>query len=203
MNNYVITISRMFGSGGRVIGKMLSERLGIGYYDKDLIKLVSEDSGISEGLFGMNDEKTKPSIFPKSKIYTGNVLSPSDKGFTSDKNLFELQAKIIERLADEKAPCIIIGRCADYILSEREHILRVFIWASHDECIKNTMEICGYDGEKAEKEVDRINKERDRYYKSHTGNDRTDARNYDLCLDTEKFTFEECCEIIEKFIMYI
>ena len=138
MNNLVITISREFGSGGHKIGTMLSEKLGIPYYDKDLIKLASEQSGINENLFGLADEKSKNSIFKKSKVYSGDITSPDSPNFTSEENLFNYQAKVIKELAEQKSPCIIIGRCADFVLRDRERTLRLFIWADKENCIKNT-----------------------------------------------------------------
>lgn len=200
MENYVITISRAFGSGGRTIGKMLSERLGIPYYDKDLIKLASEHSGINESLFGLADERISGGIFKKGKVYDGEIKSPSGADFTSEDNLFSFQAKIIKELAEKKSPCIIIGRCADFVLADRENTLRIFIWADKETCVKNTMDVCGWDRKESEKQVDKINRERSAYYKSHTGHDWTDVRNYDLCLDTNKLGFEKCTKIIEEYI---
>lgn len=200
MENYVITISRAFGSGGRTIGKMLSERLGIPYYDKDLIKLASEHSGINESLFGLADERISGGIFKKGKVYDGEIKSPSGADYTSEDNLFSFQAKVIKELAEKKSPCIIIGRCADFVLADRENTLRIFIWADKDTCVKNTMDVCGWDRKESEKQVDKINRERSAYYKSHTGHDWADVRNYDLCLDTNKLGFEKCTKIIEDYI---
>lgn len=200
MEKYVITISRAFGSGGRTIGKMLSERLGIPYYDKDLIRLASEDSGINESLFGLADERKSGGIFKKGKIYDGEIKSPSSADFTSEDNLFSFQAKIIKELAEKKSPCIIIGRCADFVLADRENTLRIFIWADKETCVKNTMDVCGWDRKESEKQVEKINRERSAYYKSHTGHDWADVRNYDLCLDTNKLGFEKCTQIIEDYI---
>lgn len=203
MDKYVITISRAFGSGGRTVGKMLSEKLGIPYYDKDLIKIASEESGINEGLFGLSDERTKTGIFSKGKVYDGKLAAPDSPDFTSEDNLFGYQAKIIRDLADKKSPCIIIGRCADFVLSDREKILRLFIWADKETCIKNTMDVCGYDRKEAEKQVTKINRERSAYYKKHTGSEWTDVRNYDLCIDTAKLSFEKCMELIESYLNVI
>lgn len=200
MENYVITISRAFGSGGRTIGKMLSEKLGIPYYDKDLIKLASDDSGINESLFGLADERKSGGIFKKGKVYDGEIKSPSSADFTSEDNLFSFQAKIIKELAEKKSPCIIIGRCADFVLADRDNTLRIFIWADKETCVKNTMDVCGWDRKESEKQVEKINRERSAYYKSHTGHDWTDVRNYDLCLDTNKLGFEKCTKIIEEYI---
>ena len=154
MNNLVITISREFGSGGHKIGTMLSEKLGIPYYDKDLIKLASEKSGINENLFGLADERAKSSLFKKPKVYSGDITSPKSPEFTSEENLFNYQATVIKELAEKNSPCIIIGRCADFVLSGRENTLRLFIWADKENCIKNTMEILGYDRKEAEKQIE-------------------------------------------------
>ena len=196
MSDYVITIARTFGSGGRTIGIMLSEALGIPYYDKDLIRLASDESGINESLFGMNDEYAKKTIFKKPPVYDGTVLSPDDPDFTSAKNLFNFQAKTIEKLADKES-CIIIGRCADHVLKDRKNVLRVFIWADRAHCIENVMRINSVvDKKEAVKQIERIDKERSTYYKNYTGHSWDDVRNYDLCLNTGDLGFERCVDII-------
>lgn len=203
MNNLVITISREFGSGGHKIGTMLSEKLGIPYYDKDLIKLASEQSGINENLFGLADEKSKNSIFRKPKVYSGDITSPDSPNFTSEENLFNYQAKVIKELAEQKSPCIIIGRCADFVLKDRERTLRLFIWADKENCIKNTMEVLGFDRKEAEKQIEKINRERSSYYKAHTGREWDNARNYDFCINTSEHGFEKSTQIILDFINVI
>lgn len=200
MNNLVITISREFGSGGHKIGIMLSEKLGIPYYDKELIKLASEQSGINENLFGLADEKSKNSIFKKPKVYSGDITSPQSPEFTSEENLFNFQAKVIKELAEKNSPCIIIGRCADFVLSERKNTLRLFIWADRENRIKNTMDILGYDRKEAEKQIEKINRERSAYYKAHTGLEWDNARNYDLCINTGKHGLEKSAQIILDYI---
>ncbi len=198
MNELVITISREYGSGGRQIGIMLSEKLGIPYYDKDLIKLASEESGINENLFGLADEKTNGGLFKKPKIYSGEITSPEKSDFTSEGNLFSYQAKVIKELAEKS--CIIIGRCADFVLEDRENTLRLFIWADKEHRIKNTMEICGFERKEAEKQIEKINRERSSYYKAHTGHEWDNARNYDLCINTSKHGLEKSSQIILDYI---
>lgn len=124
----VITIGRQYGSGGRTIGQMLSEKLGIHYYDKELLKLASEDSGINEALFVGADEKLKSTRLFKiaHSVYHGELIPPESDDFVSTQNLFNYQAKIIKKLADEES-CIIIGRCADFILKDYDNVLSVFI----------------------------------------------------------------------------
>ena len=108
MDNFVITIARQYGSGGRTVGEMLAKKLGIGYYDKDIIRMASEDSGIHETLFGRVDEysSAKKPLFGKNGIYSGELISPQSKDFTSDENLFNYQAKIIRELAGKES-CVI------------------------------------------------------------------------------------------------
>jgi cytidylate kinase len=133
---YVITIARGYGSGGRTIGKMLSEELGIPYYDRDLLRLASDDSGINEELFAKADEKLKKSLLFKiaRNIYKGELIPPDSDDFVSNDNLFNYQAKIIKELAETES-CIIIGRCADFILKDYPNVVRLFVHAPLEDCI--------------------------------------------------------------------
>lgn len=199
MDKFIITIARGFGSGGRTIGQMLSKSLGVEFYDKDIIKLASEDSGINEALFGQSDERTKGGIGKRS-VYKGGVISPDKKSFTSEENLFNYTAKVIKRLAEEKS-CIIVGRCADFILRERSDTVRVFVWADEDHCVKNAADVKGiFDRKEALKVIESTDKARAEYYKAHTGHSWNDARNYDLCLNSGDLGFDKCVEIITEYI---
>ncbi len=197
-----ITIARGFGSGGRTIGKMLSEDLGMKYYDKDLIRLASEESGINERFFGLVDEKLKGSFLRKGGIYKGELISPDSPDFTSDQNLFNYQAKIIKQLAD-KEPAIIVGRCADYILRERDDVIRVFIHCDMATAIKNVVDMYGISEKEAQRIIIKTDKERSEYFKHYTGLDWENARNYNLCLDTSRLSYDECVEIIKGYISII
>ncbi len=198
----IITIARGFGSGGRTIGKMLSEDLGIKYYDKDLIRLASEESGINERFFGLVDEKLKGSFIRKGGIYKGDLISPDSSEFTSDQNLFNYQAKIIKQLAD-KEPAIIVGRCADYILRDRDDVIRVFIYSDMATAIKNVVDMYGVTEKEARKMIEKTDKERSEYFKHYTGLDWENAKNYNLCLDTSRLSYDECVEIIKGYISII
>ncbi len=198
MEKFIITIARGYGSGGRTIGQMLSRRLHIDFYDRDLIKLASEESGINEALFGQSDEKTK-SVFGK-KIYKGEVITPDKKAFTGEENLFNYQAMVIKKLAEEKS-CIIVGRCADYVLKDLKNVVCVFVYADEENCIKNVAEVKGIlDRKEAVRKITTIDKERAAYYKTHTGREWIDARNYDLCLNSGDLGFEKCVDIISSYI---
>lgn len=199
MEKFIITIARGYGSGGRTIGKMLSKRLGVEFYDKDIIKLASEESGINEALFGQSDEKTKGGLGKRS-VYKGEVISPDKKAFTSEENLFNYTAKVIKKLAEEKS-CIIVGRCADFILKDCKEAVRVFVWADEENCVKNAAEVKGIvDRKEALKTIAATDKSRAEYYKAHTGKNWNDARNYDVCLNSGDLGFEKCVDIIESYI---
>ena len=132
MKNVVITIARHFGSGGKTVGKMLSEDLGIGFYEHEIIEMASEDSGIAEELFNQADEKLKrtPLFFGKAHgEYKGKLIAPGSDEFVSDHNLFNYQAKIIRELAQRES-CVIIGRAADYVLKDYDNVVSVFVHAS-------------------------------------------------------------------------
>ncbi len=198
----IITISRGFGSGGRTIGKMLSEDLGIKYYDKDLIRLASEESGINERFFGRVDEKLQGSFLRKGGVYKGELISPDSSDFVSDQNLFNYQAKIIKQLAD-KEPAIIVGRCADYILRDRDDVLRVFIFSDLETATKNVVEMYGISEKEAQRIIAKTDKERSEYYRHYTGTDWENAKNYHISLDTSRLSYDECVEIIKGYIKII
>lgn len=200
MEKFVITIARQYGSGGRTIGQMLAKELGVEYYDKDLIVKASEESGINMALFANADERSK-GFFKKfkKKNYGGEVLSPSSKDYNSEENLFNYQAKIIRELADKES-CIIIGRAADYILKDRDDVLSVFVHAPQWFLMEQAAKKHSMTDKELEKYIAKIDKDRAEYYKNHTGREWTDARNYDLCLDSSKLGFERCVEEIKAYM---
>ncbi len=136
MEKYVITIARGYGSGGHTIGKMLAEELGINFYDREILRLASDDSGINEELFARADEKLKGSLLYKvaKNVYKGELIPPESDKFVSNQNLFNYQAKVLKELA-EKESFIVIGRCADYVLKDIPNLIRIFVHAPLDHCI--------------------------------------------------------------------
>lgn len=200
MEKIVITIARSYGSGGRTLGKLLAEDLGIPCYDRELIRMASDESGISEALFGELDEKKKGrSFFRSIKPYTGKLLPPESDDFVSDDNLFNLQAKIIKDLA-EKESCIIIGRCADYILKDRKDVLRLYFYASEEDCLIRLREISGEPDKELLKKIHKIDKHRADYYKYYTGKEWNDAKNYDFCLNTTSMSYEKLIDVVKAYI---
>lgn len=200
MQKFTVTIARGFGSGGRTIGKMLAKRLGIGFFDREIMELASEQSGISLDLFDKADEAGKVAFFKRYDRSYGKQIIPPDRGeFTSDDNLFNLQAKTIKEIADKES-CVIVGRCADHILRDRKNVLRIFIYSSEEFCIDKVMELYGLSRKEAERKIDKIDRARSTYYRYYTGSDWDNARNYDLCLNTEELGFDRCVDIIEHYI---
>lgn len=200
MKKIVITIARSYGSGGRTLGKLLAKDLGIPCYDRELIRMVSDESGINEALFGAADEvKRGISFFKGPKPYKGQLLPPESDGFVSNDNLFNLQAKMIKDLA-EKESCVIIGRCADYVLREREDVLRLFFYAPLKDCLNRAKEISGEPEKDLLKKIHKIDKYRADYYKYYTGNDWNDSRNYDFCLNTTSMSYERLIEVVKSYI---
>ncbi|MBO5576179.1 MAG: cytidylate kinase-like family protein [Ruminococcus sp.] len=198
----IITIARGMGSGGRTIGKMLSEQLGMKYYDKELIRLASEESGINEAFFGRVDEKLKTSFIRKNGVYKGGLIDPASRDFTSDKNLFNFQAKIIKELA-EKEPAVIVGRCADFVLADRNDVLKLFIYCDIRTAMNNVIEAYGGNGKDARKLIEKTDKDRSDYYKHYTGRSWVDARNYNICLDTSSMDYQTCVDVIKGYISII
>ena len=198
--NMVITIAREYGSGGRTVGEMLSRDLGVHYYDRELMKLASDDSGINEAMFEKADEKLKNTLLFRiaRNAYNGELIPPESDDFVSNNNLFNYQAKIIRELAKHES-CVIIGRCSDYILRDYDNVLSVFIHAPVDFCLEQAAKKHSMPPRELEKYVARINKRRAEYYKYYTKRDWTNAKNYDLCLDSSKLGFERCVEEIKAY----
>lgn len=200
MANFTVTIARGFGSGGRTIGKMLAERLGIRFYDREIMELASEESGISLDLFDKADEAGKVAFFKRyDHSYGKDIIPPSKDSFTSDDNLFNYQAKMIKEISAHEN-CVIVGRCADHILRGEKNILRIFIYSSKEFCINKVVELYGLSKKDAEKKIEKIDRARSTYYRYYTGNEWDNARNYDLCLNTAELGFERCVDIIEHYI---
>lgn len=201
MEKVVITIARQYGSGGRTIGEMLADKLNVHYYDKELMKLASDESGINEALFVNADEKLKSTKLFRiaQNAYHGELIPPESDDFTSTDNLFNYQAKIIRDLANEES-CVIIGRCADYVLKDYDNVLSVFIHAPLDFCMEQAAKKHSMTSKELERFLQKTDKHKAEYYKYHTGREWTDARNYDLCLDSSKLGFDRC---VEEIIAYM
>lgn len=200
MDNIVITINRQYGSGGKKIGRLLSEKLNIPYFNRDIITIASENSGIDEAMFGKIDEKlVNFNIFKTKKVYTGDLKDPSSNDFTSDENLFNYQAKVIKDIAESRSG-IIIGRCANFILKDYPNVVSVFVHADNDFLRSRALERVSMPDKDIDKFIEKTNKYRAEYYKYHTGQSWYDLRGYDLVLDSGKIGYEKCVDAIISYI---
>lgn len=196
-DNYVITISRQNGSGGNMIGRLVSDKLKIPFYDKKLLRLASDKSGIAEDLFGAADEQlTRKIRLAAAKVYTGELLPPSSDEYTSELNLFTYQAEIIKELASTES-CVIVGRCGDYILRESKNVMRVFIHAQLEDRIKRQMYVLPHLSEaEVRRRIIQTDKKRGEYYRRFTGSDWMSAEHFDISIDTTLHTPENAANII-------
>jgi cytidylate kinase len=186
---YVITIGREYGSGGRFIGRMVAEKLGIDFYDNELIYEACKDSGISPKVFETFDEKTD-GFFSAAGMYSYD-MSLSQKVFLA-------QFEAIKKIASEKS-CVIVGRCADYVLRDMENVCNIFICAPMEEKIKRAVEFYGVKIEKASSVITKRDKKRKTYYNFYTDMDWGKASNYDLCINS-KLGVENCVNVIVTYV---
>ena len=201
MQHTVITIARSYGSGGRTLGKLLAKELGVHCYDRELLRMASEQSGINEALFGEVDEKVKslPLFGISKKIYKGEIFPPESDDFVSDDNLFNYQAKIIKEVAAEES-CVIIGRCADFILKDNPNVVRLFFYAPKEDCIARVKTQNGGTEKEIIRKIEKTDKYRSDYYRYHTGKDWNDSRNYDFCLNTASMSYEKLVAVVKAYI---
>ncbi len=201
MEKYVITIARGYGSGGKTIGKMLAKELNIDCYDREIMRLASEDSGINEELFARADEKLKSSLLYKvaKNVYRGEVIPPDSDKFVSNDNLFNYQAKVLKELA-QKESFVAIGRCADYVLKDQPNLIRIFVHAPLEHCIDVVEDMSSMTRKEIEQFIIKTDRHRADYYKYYTGNQWDNAKNYDLCLNTEELSFDKCVEIVKAYM---
>lgn len=198
---YTITISRQFGSGGKEIGKALADKLGIDFYDKELISLAAKESGYDPKIFENVDERATNSL-----LYSLSMgLYSFGNGFSSmgdlpvNDQLYMLQHKIIKKLANEK-PCIFVGRCADYVLKDNSKCINIFLYADLDYRVKRTIERNGVDPDRAEQAVNKADKTRANYYSFYSGKKWGRPENYHLCINTGILTTNQCVDIITNYI---
>jgi len=199
---FAIAITRTCGSGGgSYIGKKLAADYGIDVYDKKLLRLAAEDSGINEAIFANADENTKKTLLYRvsKRIYNGEIIAPESGDFLSDQNLFNYQAKVLKELLGQES-YVCIGRAADFVLKDELNVVSVYLDASHAFRVNREMERQGISQQEAERYIGRLDKYRNSYYVYHTGKRWKNPENYDLCLDTERLGLDNCVELIKEYI---
>lgn len=195
----VITVGRQYGSGGREIGTMLAQKLGIAYYDDLLLKEAARESGLCEELFHSFDER------PKSFLYS-IAMDPYSfsMGHVTAKGSIEQQVYLatydtIKKLADA-GPCVLIGRCADYALKDRNDVVNIFITAPLENRIKRVADRNNISEEEAKDRIKKTDKSRASYYNYYASKDWGDAKSYNLCVDSSLLGIEGTVELLEKMI---
>ncbi|MFQ9297433.1 MAG: MATE family efflux transporter [Clostridia bacterium] len=189
-NQIIITLSREYGSGGRYIGKLVAEKLGIKLYDKEFVAKLAEETGLSSEYIENNEQKRGALETLNNGYYSG--LSNSDE-------LFIKESELIKKVASENS-CVIVGRCADFILKENKNVFKVFVYSNMENKIKRTTNIYGLDKNKAEKEINRINKLRANHYKYYTEKDWNNPENYDICINSDSLGVEKAADLICEMI---
>ncbi len=192
MAKNIITISRQFGSGGRTVGKLLAERLGVPFYDKELVKQVADETGFDVGYIEENGE------FSPSKSIFSFAMSQGipimQNGLSMSDFIFCVQRQVILKLAEQ--PCVIVGRGADYVLRDREDCFNVFIHADVQSRAERIVKLYGESEKRPEQRLADKDKKRKIYYKHYTDREWGDAKNYDICLNSGKIGIDKCVELI-------
>ena len=190
----IITIAREFGSGGHILGEMIAKDLGIKLYDKEFIHLVAQKSGINESYIVRN-EQSIPSFWLKCILAKSSEQS-LERSLSSDDVLFVAESKIIQELA-EKESCVIVGRCADFVLKDNPHVIKVFCYSDLDSARKRCAQEYGIPLEKTENEIKRINRNRIAHYEYYTGEKWGEPHHYNLMINTGDITLPVACELIK------
>lgn len=191
MKNKIITVSREFGSGGRTIGKETAQKLGIPCYDWEIIDKVAEKSGFSKEYIEQHGE------YSAHRTWIGRSLSAGAMGgfLSNQDNIWLIQRKVILELA-QQGPCVIVGRCADYILKDRAELLKVFIHADPKARAERIVKLYGETDQSPEKRLADKDKRRTAYYRFYTETEWGVAKNYHISLDSGKIGIDKCVEII-------
>lgn len=197
----IITISRQYGSGGREIGKKLAQELKIPFYDKELITRAAKESGFAEAAFEKAEDKARSSLL--YSIAMGmNAYGSAEfgvPGLSLDDRIFLAQSNVIRKVAEE-GPCVIVGRCADYILRETPNTVHVFIWADLESRVKRATTLYGLVELKAEENILKSDKRRGNYYSYHANEKWGRAENYHICIKSNYSGIDHSVECIKAFI---
>ena len=194
MSKKIITIGRTYGSGGRLIGREVANKLGYAFYDKELIELAAKECGFSPDFIKANEQRSAFGFFAnlasQGFSYSKDTLPPADM-------LFVAQCKVIQDIA-AKEDCVIVGRCADYILRDFEDCLHVFIRSTEEDCIHRVTTYYGVARDKAAEEIKQMDRQRGAHCKRYTDRTWGAAENYDLMLNTARFGIDGCVELIAE-----
>ncbi|SCP95997.1 cytidylate kinase-like family protein [Anaerobium acetethylicum] len=199
MKRTIITIARQYGCGGSEIGKRLAEEFGIDFYDREILKIVADESGVKESYFHLADEKVASSLLYKivSGLTPKSAAPLSEGGPLGDENLFKIQSEVIRNLA-EKSSFVIVGRLAEYVLKDRSNVVSVYLHADEEFRIRRMSEINAMDETETVKLLKKRDRERAEYCRHYTGRNWGDANYYTLAIDTGRVGINQTVEIIRK-----
>ena len=204
MENYVITVARGFGSGGKEIALKLAEELGIVCYENRILTLASQLSGLDEEIFTEVNEKMRvKKFFGLLKGLPRTVKpKPVDDEFISDERLFEFQKEIICHLAETES-CIIVGKCADWVLKEYPNVISIYIEAPREFCVQRVMKKMGVNEETAHTSISKTDQYRAAYYEHYTGgNYWTNPVNYDMIFNSQRVGVDHCVAMIKEYLYF-
>jgi len=198
-NDYVITIGRQLGSGVRLIGEKLAAQLGIAFYDKELIQIAAQESGLGKEYFEQSDEKKSYSFFGGLFGLKGTMADvPFSTYYLNNETLFKIQSDVIRKLA-EKGSCLFVGRCADYVLGENPRCLNIFICADINDRVMRIAELQKMTAEKARDFVEKADKRRAGYYNYFSNKEWGAADTYHLCVNSSVLGIDETVSLIQQF----
>ena len=198
--NPIITVGRQYGSGGRYVAKLLAERLQIPFYDKELLAEAAKDSGICEEVMENYDEKQeRKSFFSMFSGFQGRGDAGMYLEMPLNHRIFLAQFDTIRRIADE-GPCVIVGRCADYVLRDHPNAVNVFIKAPTADRVKRIVDLYGVEPLRAEENIRKADKQRATYYNYYATGTWGDVNNYHLCVDTGALGIEGAVDLICKCV---
>ena len=200
--NTIITIGRQYGSGGRELGQILAKKLGIDFYDEELVTMAAEKNNMHRDILRAVDEKATKSLL--YTLVTGSDLrfmnSPVHYEMPINDKLFITQSEIIKNLS-EKGSCVIVGRCADYVLRDsQQHCLHLFIYADLDKRIERISKKYDLTPEKAKEKITKIQKSRKSYYNYYTNREWGNVTNYDLCVNTGVLGLDKTADLLVEFV---
>ena len=197
----VVTIARQFGSGGRKIGKKLADRLGIAFYDKKLITIAAKESGMDPDVLKAVDEKATNSLLYALSLGAAATFDTTvniEPQLPMNDKLFLIQHDIIKKVSAE--PCVIVGRCSDYILRNRKDCVKLFIYADYEDRKKYAMEVYRIPEDKVKNAIIRTDKSRENYYNYYAEGVWGDPSNYDLCINSGKLGVDKTVELIISYL---
>ena len=201
MGNKIYTIGREFGSGGKDVGEALAKRLGIKLYDKELLQRAAKDSGFCEEVFENHDERPTSSFLDSLVMDTYSINSYASAPFLDmplNHKVFLAQFETIKKIASQES-CVIVGRCADYALSDNPDCMNIFIHSDMENRIKMVSKRCNITENKAKDMIQKNDKQRSSYYNYYTSKSWGDSTSYHLTLDSGKLGIDGCVEMILKF----